>query len=148
MVLLGLGCLFAGLLPVSYFVNPCVVLPWPGDQTGIRAVPGHLLVWNIWQSDLLQTYPQFEVTFERAPSVDAPVRHATLRPSYSLTRITFPGGQSVNHRGWSIPLWLLAIICLAWPVTSFIIARWRRKGRGFEVEARRCASPAEVLASS
>jgi hypothetical protein len=35
-----------------------------------------------------------------------------------------------------IPLWLLAFICLAWPVTSFIVARRRRKGRGFEVEAR------------
>lgn len=35
----------------------------------------------------------------------------------------------------SIPLWLLALLCLAWPVTSFIRAR-RRRGRGFEVEAK------------
>jgi hypothetical protein len=35
-----------------------------------------------------------------------------------------------------LPLWLLCAICLAWPVTSFVIARRRRKGRGFEVEAR------------
>ena len=34
-----------------------------------------------------------------------------------------------------IPLWLLAFLCLAWPVTSFVIARRRRRGRGFEVEA-------------
>lgn len=32
-----------------------------------------------------------------------------------------------------LPLWLLAAICLAWPVTSFIIARRRRK-RGFVIE--------------
>jgi hypothetical protein len=33
----------------------------------------------------------------------------------------------------SLPLWLLAAICLAWPVTSFILARRKRK-RGFPVE--------------
>ena len=32
-----------------------------------------------------------------------------------------------------IPLWLLAAICLAWPVTSFIVAR-RKRRRGFPVE--------------
>ena len=33
----------------------------------------------------------------------------------------------------TIPIWLLAAICLAWPVTSFVIAR-RRHWRGFPVE--------------
>ena len=33
-----------------------------------------------------------------------------------------------------LPLWLLAAICLAWPVTSFLVRR--RRGRGFEVEAK------------
>ena len=33
----------------------------------------------------------------------------------------------------SLPLWLLAFLCLAWPVTSFLLAR-RRRGRGFPVE--------------
>ncbi len=33
-----------------------------------------------------------------------------------------------------IPLWLLAALCLAWPVTSFIVGR-RRRRRGFAVEA-------------
>jgi hypothetical protein len=32
-----------------------------------------------------------------------------------------------------LPLWLLAAICLAWPVTSFILARRRHK-RGFPIE--------------
>jgi hypothetical protein len=31
------------------------------------------------------------------------------------------------------PLWLLAFLCLAWPVTSFLLSR-RRRGRGFAVE--------------
>ena len=34
-----------------------------------------------------------------------------------------------------LPNWLLAAVCLAWPVTSFLIARRRRRGRGFAVEA-------------
>jgi hypothetical protein len=38
-----------------------------------------------------------------------------------------------TKRVLSIPLWLLAFLCLAWPVTSFLLAR-RRRGRGFEVE--------------
>ena len=33
------------------------------------------------------------------------------------------------------PLWLLAAVCLAWPVTSLLVRR-RRRGRGFEVEAK------------
>jgi hypothetical protein len=33
------------------------------------------------------------------------------------------------------PLWFLIALCLACPVTSFILARRRRKGRGFPVEA-------------
>ena len=51
---------------------------------------------------------------------------------------------------FSIPLWLPTLLCLAWPVTSFIIARCRRKGRGFAVEARTAGStplpPGEVPA--
>jgi hypothetical protein len=35
----------------------------------------------------------------------------------------------------AIPLWLLAAVCLVWPVTSFITER-RRRGRGFEVETK------------
>ena len=32
-----------------------------------------------------------------------------------------------------VPLWLLSLLCLAWPVSSFIIAR-RKQKRGFPVE--------------
>ena len=36
----------------------------------------------------------------------------------------------------AIPFWLLAFLCLAWPVTSFVIARRRRRGQGLPVEAK------------
>ncbi len=42
---------------------------------------------------------------------------------------TFPA----RTRRLQLPLGMLAAVCLAWPVTSFILAR-RRKGRGFAVE--------------
>ena len=34
----------------------------------------------------------------------------------------------------SLPLWLLAFLCLAWPVISFLFARRRLRMRGFAVE--------------
>jgi hypothetical protein len=40
-----------------------------------------------------------------------------------------------------IPLWLLAAVCLAWPVSSFILHR-RRQKRGFPVEPRASESGA------
>lgn len=39
----------------------------------------------------------------------------------------------IKMRMMSLPLWLLAAICLAWPITSYFLRR-RREGRGFEVE--------------
>jgi hypothetical protein len=64
------------------------------------------------------------------------------QPSDSPGRVYFfethsfvdPIGGSA--RRLSIGIWLLAFLCLAWPVTSFVIARRRRGTRGFEVEAK------------
>ena len=56
---------------------------------------------------------------------------------YQVQLATFWAPSAVNVRnGWHvvIPLWLLAVLCLAWPVTSFVIARRRRGTRGFDVE--------------
>jgi hypothetical protein len=40
-----------------------------------------------------------------------------------------------SERYWTLrmPFWLLAVLCLAWPVTSLLLVRRRRKGRGFEI---------------
>ena len=43
-----------------------------------------------------------------------------------------PGLAPSGSTMLDIPLWLLAFLCLAWPVTSFIIHRRRHK-RGFPV---------------
>ena len=41
--------------------------------------------------------------------------------------------STAGGAGGTIPIWLLAVMCLAWPVTSFLV---RRRRRGFEVEAK------------
>ena len=46
------------------------------------------------------------------------------------------GGPSVDYRMITLPYPFVAAACLAWPVTSLLLARRRRKGRGFGVEVR------------
>ena len=46
----------------------------------------------------------------------------------------------------SIPVWLLAVFCLAWPVTSFLVRR-RRRGRGFAVETKTAGDPVTASGS-
>ena len=60
----------------------------------------------------------------------------TLRKLFwpSVHQSQFPAGAGVaTQTDVQIPLWLLAIVCLVWPVTTFIITR--RHKRGFPVEA-------------
>jgi hypothetical protein len=68
--------------------------------------------------------------------------HPALWPAFSRG----PFGPVVMT-SLRIPLWLLAAVCLAWPVTSFIVARWRR-GRGFEVETEVRDQKSEVSQSA
>jgi hypothetical protein len=58
---------------------------------------------------------------------------------YTIRDMVWPSFQRWEVTGsyqLNIPLWLLAFLCLAWPVTSFVVARRRRRTRGFEVEAK------------
>ena len=60
-----------------------------------------------------------------------------LSPSFTTVDLRIAANATVTTVSVatvSIPLWLLAAICLAWPVTSLLLARRRGKGRGFEVE--------------
>ena len=43
----------------------------------------------------------------------------------------------------TFPLWLLSLLCLAWPVTSFLLAR-RKRRRGFEVEPATGGNPNDL----
>ncbi len=62
-------------------------------------------------------------------------------PASALTTLAgfdYFTSTSPGYSGWTaayvtFPLWLLAAVCLAWPITSFVLER-RRRGGGFEVE--------------
>ena len=56
------------------------------------------------------------------------------------------GEEPVDGVYVSVPLWLLALLCLAWPVTSFIIHRRRHK-RGFPVEPKGAGDSVNTSAS-
>ena len=59
---------------------------------------------------------------------------------FDIERYIGPDWGLVNS--WlTIPLWLLAAVCLAWPVTSLILHR-RRQKRGFPVESKASESGA------
>ena len=57
-------------------------------------------------------------------------------PSWRRPTSTYMGWGGATRGGLArvinIPLWLPALLCLAWPVTSFLLAR-RRRRRGFPV---------------
>jgi hypothetical protein len=53
---------------------------------------------------------------------------------WQLSLMPYKSSTRVSTRV-ELPLWLLAAVCLAWPVTSLLVRR-RRRGRGFEVEAK------------
>ena len=100
-------------LPVSWVYSVWLISPWPGDHA--RFVFGDGVLWiNI-------------VTQAPEPSLNNPMQLA-------VHRITERGSLDAT-RNAVIPLWLLAAVCLAWPVTSLLVQR-RRRGRGFEVEAK------------
>src|SRR5688572_174477 len=60
--------------------------------------------------------------------------------SWGRVYVNFPAKVTTLR----LPLWLLAAICLVWPVTSLLLARRRRKGRGFTVEAAGAAAPPAI----
>ena len=72
-------------------------------------------------------YPM-SLGFDVGPAEPNPFIGGQLWPEVLRER-----AQGLHLFAIAIPLWLLAFICLAWPVTSFILARRRHK-RGFPVE--------------
>src|SRR5688500_16378005 len=129
-LLLGVGVASLLWLPASFFV----AIDAGTRYDGIRGECGMLMI----------RYPYRERpptnSFEPSVSFDKPWGGQSLRriilPDFNLWDwIPIRHVAVVTLRVISIPLWLLACLCLAWPVTSLLLARRRRKGRGFAVEA-------------
>src|SRR5688500_6459776 len=118
----GVGiCLFLWV-PASYFVD-FVVQGDVGSTDMSVWVRGNRVDIDVGVTE--RPYPAyFEVVIESSEQrrFRFPLLPEWWRP---------PWGGKLFVR---IPLWLLAFLCLAWPVTSFLLAR-RRRGRGFPVEA-------------
>ena len=131
----GLGCLLLLLvgLAVSWSYGP----QWEADTFDIT-VHGGTLFFKVWldgdveyipgPSDLVgdsfgYEFPDFSWHWNRpfTPPWNAPW------PAVQTWRAPH---QSAYF--FTVPLWLLAAVCLAWPVTSFVVRR-RRRGRGFDV---------------
>ena len=120
-LLFAIGLALLACLPLTFHFACAVHSPY----TGLFTQPGAVIAWH---DTVLPT--DWDAYFGPAsPPLSqgaAKLSNPTL-PVFTTTVTTYYLG---------LPLWLLAFICLAWPVTSFILARRRRKGRGFEVEAR------------
>ena len=115
-------------LPVSFKVTCSISLPEPFRGLVLSCRSGYVRV--AWYSPELREVMVVEarVRFEPANRIRWHRRLAWAR--YGWEDVTNPGeGRSALY----IPLWLLAFLCLAWPVAYFILARRRHK-RGFPVE--------------
>ena len=125
---LRVGTLVAGLVlllswSVSDVFRPYITLGWPWPRTGLVLADGCLF------AVVRDKPPSSGIWNAGALADDEPVPATSqLRPYW----VDWSGPKSI-FVVVSIPLWLLAFVCLAWPVTSFIIHRRRHK-RGFPVE--------------
>ena len=96
---------------------------------------------NSWVFDVQVYSGTLQVLFmpgPELPEVGYGIAGARERPSPPLWPTTFHAYRSdgvYEGRLVFLPLWLPALLCLAWPVTSFLLGRRRRGARGFEVQA-------------
>ena len=130
-VFLVAGCLFLILLPIRWSSVPYAVSSDGGVLVGIYAGSIQFILadpsFGPASVDLgLMDVGEWQfVSDYQSGRLWPGLHHGTLYTIYGIpvTVIT-------------LPLWLLAFLCLAWPVISFVIARRRRRWRGFEVEVR------------
>ena len=115
-------------LSLSYFFAAWLTARWPPVEVTIASSDG---VFFLMLDNTLPPHASPGMSLDFRPGHTL-IWDSVSRVVPSVHQIAV-GTQSVNYV--FVPLWLLAAICLAWPTTSFIVARRRRRGRGFEVEA-------------
>src|SRR5687768_15383636 len=124
-LLFVLGSMSLVLVPANILFHARLWSPWPAGGIGVSLQDGTLL-------RLFVEYTEVRTVFQIR------VAPRPVRDPVEFTDMLFPtyvGAEApwFTHYA-SRPLWLLAAVCLAWPVTSYLVRR-RRRGRGFEVEA-------------
>src|SRR5687767_12391167 len=129
---LGLGVAGACIvlwLPVSYLAFASLKVPLPSNQ--------YVFVHTTWGRFRFVAV-ETGSTFGEPPSL---ISYGVTDGEAERQRPMIAHGSSVGPAGagkifWvHIPIYCVAFLCLAWPVTSFVIARRRRGLRGFEVQA-------------
>ena len=120
-VLLLLGLVLLAWLPLSFLYSASVRVV---GKNGSIVYTGGGTVWAWWTDS------------PTAPGAD--IQFAFRRHPYELDRevLTPVFQHPVGQYYVSLPLLLLAFLCLAWPVISFLFARRRLRMRGFAVEPR------------
>ena len=128
--LLVVGVALTLWIPASYFV----VFVAASSRHGLAAFEGGVAV----QVGRGEVHPSFLGT----PELGIRALPDRGRPVWGvIDAVLFTVGGTVGLRGtnfalkvYMIPLLPVAFACLAWPVTSFVVARRRRRRRGFPVE--------------
>src|SRR5688572_16630739 len=135
LLLLIVGISMMVWYPFSWRYVVGVGSTWPKDRILVGSSYGNATLTNFQSAGGTKE----GVTFEYR-RLDRPTSPTSLWvPSY--THIDNMRAWGFAYTAYTLPLWLLASLCLAWPVTSFILARWRGKGRGFAVEPAADATP-------
>jgi hypothetical protein len=150
LVLVGVALLF--WLPISYFFMAGAYSPWP-RACGFSSTHGAVYFYCHYEMPL----PPGVTVTSRIPYPTTP--NADFRSTKDFLHFEpfliprdawiprFDRLSVWNVAVLRIPLWLLAVVCLAWPVTSFVIARRRRGTRGFEVQTEVSGQKSEVSQS-
>ena len=146
------GVLLLAWLPISFWYMAKGKVSVGSRQLGFHADYGSFLLWH---RAPLSDAPRFAIQRRRAydplwqewsggPTVPRRGGQIIIPSGTTLMSIKRERnplevdygtlGLRTTIRYVEVPLWLLAAICLVWPVTSLLLARRRRKGRGFEVE--------------
>ena len=136
-LLMAIGLLLLLWLPASWFYWAGVASPLL--RTGVSSGNGGVKVALVFELPAEEYGPS--AWAQRAPPRAMVGEEIWLLPQYE--HVARPNIDMVVAE---LPLWLLAFICLAWPVTSFIVARRRHKARGFEVETKTPSEAPKVRA--
>lgn len=129
LVLFAVGVAILAWLPISFLYLVWFESPRPGSLSEIGVVNGFAIFMFTEDNPLYRTN-SYDLRFSRASRA-----FGDDYLGISLGRDALPDatGAPVAMIDVTVPLWLLAALCFAWPVTSFIIARRRHK-RGFPIE--------------
>jgi hypothetical protein len=139
-VLLLTGSLLLVWLPLTWWFRLKLLAPLPRGPviaTGFSRGEFHLALMPSWMDP---TLVDSSVELSRIDALSSgSVERAKLH--WDHVWLPLPLGDvewqwySLDEIYLTLPLWFVSALCLAWPVTSLLVRR-RRRGRGFEVEAK------------